>query len=544
LASGAFGRDHPGHPGATLIDETSSLGAAPNNVWSPAATAALVAAGAIGMTMIVASGVISGPRGTHSAVERNVVSAVPTGIAGAVGSTALLLIGLAAVFGAWLVLGLRLRRGAPLRPLRRIALVWGVPLALGPPIFSRDVYSYAALGKMVNVHLDPYRVGPSALGASKFVSPIGEAWLHTRSPYGPLFIRFASNVVAYAGNSVLRAAMILRFVEIAALVCITFVLPRLAVAARKDPARAVWLGVCNPLVLLHFVGGAHNDALMMALILAGLAAAAAKHPLAGVLLCVVAAAIKAPAALAALFIIADAVRAMPPGRRLLGLARLSGAGAGAFVLITAATGMGWGWVGAMMVPGQNHLLVTPTTVIAQLISDVVGHDAAVFAVTRGLGYLVMCVGIGHLLWRAPVIGTTRACGLAFALLVALGPIVLPWYALWAVLLLAPAGRRIERGYAILLSVAFSIVVQPSGSASPDILLVTVVMGLSAVAVAIVLRDARRWIRQDLAVAIDEYRRRGQLAHVSDIARRALSKRVPHQSTGVERRTNPRPTPHH
>jgi hypothetical protein len=168
----------------------------------------------------------------------------------------------------------------------------------------------------------------------------------------------------------------------------------------------------------------------------------------------------------------------------------------------------------------------------------------VFAVTRGLGYLIMCVGIGHLLWRAPVIGTTRACGLAFALLVALGPIVLPWYALWAVLLLAPAGRRIERGYAILLSVAFSIVVQPSGSASPDIVLVTVVMGLSAVAVAIVLRDARRWIRQDLAVAIDEYRRRGQLAHVSDIARRALSKRVPHQSTGVERRTNPRPTPHH
>jgi len=319
----------------------------------------------------------------------------------------------------------------------------------------------------------------------------------------------------------LRAAMILRIVEVAALACIAVALPRLAVAAGKDPARALWLGVCNPLVLLHFVGGAHNDALMVALIVAGLAAAVAKHPLAGVLLCVVAATIKAPAILAAVFIIAEAVRAMPPGRRLLALARFTGAAAGAFALITWATGMGWGWIGAMMVPGKNHLLLTPTTAVAQVISGVVGHQAGVLAATRGLGYLLTCVGIGYLLWRAPVIGTTRACGLAFALLVALGPIVLPWYALWAVVMLAAAGRRIERGYAILMSVALAVVVQPSGSAMPDILLVGLVIGLSAVALAIVWRDARQWIRHDLAVAIDEYRSRGQLAHLSDIARRAL-----------------------
>jgi len=498
-----------------------SFGDEANNVWSRRATSALVAIGCAGMTMIVLAGIINGPRGTHSAIERDVIAVVPSGVAGGVCSTVLLIAGLTAVFGAWLVLGLRLRRGAPLNPLRRLALVWGVPLALGPPIFSRDVYSYAALGKMVNTHLDPYQVGPATLGASHFVSPVGSAWLYTRSPYGPLFIGFASRVVQHSGDSVLRAAMMLRVVEIAALACIAIALPRLAVAAGKDPARALWLGVCNPLILLHFVGGAHNDALMVALIVAGLALAVAKRPLAAVLLCVVAATIKAPAILAAVFIMAEAVRAMPQGRRLLGLARLTGAGAGAFTLITWATGMGWGWVGAMMVPGENHLLLTPTTALAQVVSDFVGHDAAVLAASRGLGYLVAAVGIAYLLWRAPVIGTTRACGLAFALVVAFGPIVLPWYALWSVVMLAAAGRRIERGYAILLSVALSIVVWPSGAAMPDILLVAVLIGLSAVALAIVWRHARQWIRHGLAVAIDEYRSRGQLAHLSDIARRAL-----------------------
>ena len=37
-----------------------------------------------------------------------------------------------------------------------------------------------------------------------------------------------------------------------------------------------------------------------------------------------------------------------------------------------------------------------------------------------------------------------ACALALALVVALGPIVLPWYALWAVVLIAAAGSGIER----------------------------------------------------------------------------------------------------
>ena len=110
-------------------------------------------------------------------------------------------------------------------------------------------------------------------------------------------------------EAVINAIMLLRLFEGAGVVLIAVSLPALARSVGKDPARAVWLGVCNPLVLFHFVAGGHNDALMIGLIVAGLAVATtgARRPLLGVLLCMVAATIKAPAVIPAAFIIVDAV---------------------------------------------------------------------------------------------------------------------------------------------------------------------------------------------------------------------------------------------
>ncbi len=40
--------------------------------------------------------------------------------------------------------------------------------------------------------------------------------------------------------------------------------PRLARLLRVDPELAKWMAVLNPMLLLHYIGGAHNDALMAA----------------------------------------------------------------------------------------------------------------------------------------------------------------------------------------------------------------------------------------------------------------------------------------
>jgi alpha-1,6-mannosyltransferase len=345
-------------------------------------------------------------------------------------------------------------------------------------------------------------------------------WRHTPSPYGPLFIRLTGGAVRLSGGSVFTSVLLLRFLAVVGVVLIGLALPKLAESAGKDAGRALWLAVCNPLVLIHFIGGAHNDALMVGLLMCGLALAALKHPALGVAVCMLAAAIKAPAAIGAAFIVVEAVRNLPPGRRAAGFARLTGVGAGTFVAITLATGMGFGWVRALSVPGQNHMLLTPMTFVAHWVSAAVGHDAAVLGALRTFGTLLTIAGIGVLLWKAPKLGTVRACALALALLVALGPVVLPWYALWAVIVLAPSGKRIERGFAIFASVILTIVVQPSGSAMPDVVLMAAVVVLSGVMVAITWRPVRSWIRRDLAVAIDEYRRGGKAVRVLDIVRRA------------------------
>ena len=122
---------------------------------------------------------------------------------------------------------------------------------------------------------------------------------------------------------------------------------------------------------------------------------------------------------------------------------------------------------------------------------------------------------------------------ALALIVALGPIVLPWYALWGMIVLAAAGRRIERGFAIFASVVLLLVVQPSGSAMPDVVLMCVVVVLSAVALAIAWRPVRRWIRHDLAAAIDRYRG-GEIVRLSTAVRSALPDTVLPRTLSVQR----------
>jgi len=476
------------------------------------------------MTLIGWAGATLGPTGPSSSLFGRVDG--HAGLFGITIATTVLVAGLVAVFGAWLFLGLVLRAGASLRPLIAIAIAWSVPLLLGPPLYSRDVYSYAALGRMTIAHLNPYVVGPSALGHSQFVTGVSSAWTHTPSPYGPGFIALCGSLARIAGPSVTTAVLLLRLVEVAGLALAAACLPRLAGRAHKDPGRAIWLAICNPFVLVHCIGGAHNEAIMIGLVLAGLALADADHHALGVLCCVAAASIKSPAGIAAAFVILDAARNAAPRQRVVTMARLGALGAGAFAALTWLTGLGYGWLNALSVPGTNRLLLTPTTLVAQLTSDVIAHDTLVLTATRTVGWLLIGAATVHLLIRRRSMGVTRACGLALAAIVVFGPILLPWYALWSILLVAGAGRRIERGVAIFASILLMLTVQPSGSAMPDLWLIATVLCLAVTILVMGAPSIRRWIREDLAVALDHYRLLDHEGRMLDIPRRALARRAP------------------
>jgi hypothetical protein len=462
--------------------------------------------GFLGMLVISAAGVILGAPGpTGSGIERRAVSFAPSGTAGTVFATIALIVGFAAVGGAWIGLGFVLRRGAPLRPLVTICAVWATPLLFGPPIFSRDVYSYAADGLMVSRHLEPNLYGPATLGGSHFLDPVSDVWLYTRSPYGPLFLRIAGWIVPFSHYNLLGTVMMLRLVAVFGVVLMGIALPKLAGALGKDPARAFWLGVCNPLALIHFIAGGHNDALMVGLMVAGLALAALKRPVAGILVCVVAATVKAPAAIAVVFIILETVRGLPRRQRLSTLARLTAISVGTFMLISWATRLGWHWLGALGVPGVNRSLLTPSTLAAHYLSIPFGHYSTFLSLTRGVSLVLTVAGVAYLMWRAPRIGTMRACAYALGLVVALGPIVLPWYALWALVLMAAVGNRWDRLYAVIATLVFLLVLQPSGSTMPDPMLEIAVFLLAGVAFALGYGPLRRWLRNEAAVVFDIWR---------------------------------------
>src|ERR1035438_10016147 len=71
-------------------------------------------------------------------------------------------------------------------------------------------------------------------------------------------------------------------------------LPSLARSYGRDPGSAFALGLPNPLVLLFLIGSGHNDALMIGLLVAGLAMARKGHLYLGIGLRACAGSIKAP----------------------------------------------------------------------------------------------------------------------------------------------------------------------------------------------------------------------------------------------------------
>jgi len=229
-------------------------------------------------------------------------------------STFLLLPGVVAVYGGmilfirvWfgLVQTLRHRPGAPIRTLAAMLALWIVPLLLVAPLFSRDVFSYAAQGEMMSHHINPYYYGPGTIGSGPYVTGVDGLWLNTPAPYGPFFLMLAGSAASLSGHNALVTALLLRLMSVAGVALIAFCIPKLARAYGRDPGAAFTLALLNPLTLLALIGGAHNDAIMVGLLVAGITAAKYRHPVVGIVLCALATAIKVPAAIGIVYIAWD-----------------------------------------------------------------------------------------------------------------------------------------------------------------------------------------------------------------------------------------------
>jgi hypothetical protein len=340
---------------------------------------------------------------------------------------------------------------------------WTLPMLVVAPIFSRDVYTYAAQGEMVSHHISPYAYGPGVMGTgTAFTTLADPLWWQSASPYGPLFLRIDGSIVSMTGHSVLLSVVLLRLLALFGVVVAAIGVGLIARRFRRDPMLAVLLVALNPLILLHLIGGAHNDALMVGLLAIGVALALYRHPILGIVVCALAASVKAPAALGVVVIGWSCLGERENGhpRRVLGAATATAIGVAVMAALAQFTGLGWGWIKGLSNPGAARTWLDVPTGLGMFLGKVLyfvglhGMTTDAISLTRTAGLLLAGAIVLYLLAHCDRIGLVRALGLSLAAVAILGPAVQTWYLTWGLIMLAPiASSRALAG--IVASSAFS-----------------------------------------------------------------------------------------
>ncbi|WP_396915571.1 alpha-(1-_6)-mannopyranosyltransferase A [Mycolicibacterium sp.] len=386
---------------------------------------------------------------------------------GLVVSSVLLWAGVAVMLIAWLWLGRRVLDGTA-TAYTTVATTgfWLAPLLLSVPLFSRDTYSYLAQGALLRDGFDPYLVGPVE-NPNSLLDNVSPIWTTTTAPYGPAFILVAKFVTMIVGNDIVAGTMLLRLCMLPGLILLIWATQRVARHIGASPATALWVCVLNPLVIIHLMGGVHNEMLMVGLMMAGIALTFQQHPVWGVGLIAMAVAVKATAGLALPFVVWVWMRQLrdrhnhPPVRAFaLATAASVVIFAAVFAVMSWLAGVGLGWLSALAA-GNVKIInwLTVPTAAANLINVIGGlifsvNFYAVLDVTRIIGLAVIAISLPLLWWRFRHTDREALTGIALAMLVVVlfVPAALPWYYTWP---LAVAAALVQTRPAIAAIAGFS-----------------------------------------------------------------------------------------
>jgi Glycosyltransferase family 87 len=327
-------------------------------------------------------------------------------------------------------------------------LAWGTiavcvtGFALAPVLLSHDVYSYVDYARLGVRHgLDPYVHPPLAAPQDPAYAEV--TWTEATSAYGPLFT-LATYPLAWLPVGV--AVAVLKAVAALSVLGIAVVVSRLAPARGIDPLRAAALVALNPLVLVHVVGGAHNDGLTMLLAMLAVAAILSRRELAAGAALTAAIATKGAAAVIAPFALLGCRDQSPTGRKAVYLSGfrpvgrfLAGAGlAATFVAVAAWVAFGWDWLHGFGLAGENqsrtsYMSIPITTArLAGLDPDAVRLAAAILFAAA-----IACL----LAWTWRGADWVRASAWATLALLIATAWLLPWYLIWVLPLAAISRDR-------------------------------------------------------------------------------------------------------
>lgn len=373
--------------------------------------------------------------------------------------TVFTLAGLALLLESWFRLrpSRRQRLGQPQLRHWAVLLIVAFPLLIGPPIFSHDAYSYAAHGWLIHNNLNPYDVGPGVL-PGYYADQVAWVWRETPAPYGPLALKMSQLFVWMAGYAPFWSAILLRIPALIGVGLIAYLVPRIARQVGVAPEAASWFVVLNPILVIDYVGGAHNDSLMTGLMVLGIWVAMRYRVWWwGAVVIGVAASIKQPAFLAAValpFLVVPWT-SWKPGPTLTAAAKSLTSLAisvATFAAITWATGLGFGWIHAVDVPGMVDT-VSPFTILGHIVqwpATALGLDPtgrAMVTASRSVGVALAAIGIVTFAIRYLGKQPLRFVSWSLIWFALCAPAIHSWYLLWGAVLLPMThpSQRMLRG---------------------------------------------------------------------------------------------------
>ncbi len=333
---------------------------------------------------------------------------------------------------------------------------WATPLFLGVPLFSRDLYSYVAQSEIASRGLNPYRVAPDSVLHGPALTSIASVWHHTTSPYGPLFVQFSRLLVKLTGNSYTAQILVLRAAELPGIVLLVVAVVLLTRRLATDSGIALWLVLLSPAALVTEVASAHNDTLMLGLMLLGVAIYP-RYARWGLVLVGLAACIKISALVVLVFLVAGALGQLTTRARVRAIAEVVAIPASVIVILTQISGYGWTWLSpsTLKIPTELRILITPVvslgTLLASMLHAVGLHvpTSLVITVTQEVSELAAVLFVLWLVRHTKVTNTVTMIGAALLIIVVASPVVWPWYCFWGLSALAVTSMQRSKFLALL-----------------------------------------------------------------------------------------------
>ena len=147
----------------------------------------------------------------------------------------------------------------PWRFITLLALI----LSLSYPMLSSDVFKYLFAGKEILVyHASPYLVTPNSFEGDTWISFM--RWVHTTTPYGPVFTGLTIPYYLLGFGKFVPILYLFKLDQVAWYLFAIYLIGKL------KGLKAQLFFALNPLVMMEWLVNAHNDAIMITLLLLSL----------------------------------------------------------------------------------------------------------------------------------------------------------------------------------------------------------------------------------------------------------------------------------